>query len=115
MHEQRAARLEAENQQLRAAAAVQQFLFVQSLVAQVRAAPATASAAAVCEDAPPKPLIDTAGQTIPVLADEPAVRDIVARMEAMIGRPLRPQERVMVGHLLRRPRTIDASDPWVMQ
>src|SRR5690606_3815192 len=105
MHEHRAAQLEVENAQLRTAAAVQQVLFVQSLVAQVRSSSSSVAVAPVCEGAPAsRPLIDAVGEPVPVLSDEPTVRDIVIRMEAVLGRPLRPQERLQVAQLLRRPR-----------
>jgi hypothetical protein len=121
MHEQRAAAYAAYAEQLRAVVALQQVMLAQDLARPPAAAPAD-PAPPPRSEAPrpvahggaspgPLPLLDAVGAPVPGSSYGP-VGDIVARVEAYLGRSLSGPERTALGQILRRPRPMDRTDPW---
>jgi hypothetical protein len=110
--EQRTAALDQQIAQLRGVVVIQQILMAQTLAQ--RATPPADPRVAAGADAHPsaKPLVDLYGRNIPALTDEPALREILNRIQAIMGRPLTWQERQTLNAVIRRPRSVDATDPW---
>lgn len=123
--EQREAAVAAQAAQLQALVIVQQMMLQQAqaraqALAHAQIVPNPSVPAAIAQpvyEAPrafptPRPLLDVTGAPLAATGYGPA-GDIVARVEAYMGRPLTGQERMALGQLLRRPRAVDASDPWL--
>lgn len=112
--EQRAAMIEAQASQLQAVAMMQHLMLAQQAQAQAMGAPPAAPAqpASVLPLPGPRPLLDVAGAPMTTTGYGP-VGDIVGRVEAYLGRPLSGPERMVLGQMLRRPRSMDTADPWV--
>ncbi len=113
--EQRQAALEQHAAQLQGVVLVQQMMIAQQAqAAQMQALASQAPVPTYPAILPPgpRPLLDVAGSPLSTVGYG-AAGEIVAHVEGYMGRSLTGPERMALGQILRRPRTLEATDPWL--